>query len=427
MNCWVGDVEEKMTGKEMKKRNSLLEFSLLYLILYIFLGYIFTNTVFANNTMVYISFMFLLGVFFLHVVQTKKSLKVDIYTALWLPYLIYTMLGYLMRSDVEHFAYWAICIFLLIIAKEQNIAKRTNYNLIFRLGLFFLIGIFVQIFLPNFYNERIATLFTNSYQILYWGRAYGFAGFSYQLDTTAVPIIYAIGIYLFYLFDNSKNNRSAIKVVTISLLIIGVLLTGKRMLAIIAILVPIIVIVLSRKVIGKGLMFGLIASIILGVGIMYIYQNAELFLNSNILRRIAKTFIDMRLGVDVSTGRSELYSIAFDAYRNNPFLGIGVGRFTTLQGAYTATHNAYFQVLCEQGLFGLLLFLIPLSMCLIRTITLIRTAENSESLRYLKLSLYIQLVFIFYSFSGNTTINLFGYIMYFLSITLLIQATSINN
>ena len=140
-------------------------------------------------------------------------------------------------------------------------------------------------------------------------------------------------------------------------------------------------------------------------------------------RRIAQTFINLKQGADISTGRTELYDIAIEGFKNYPIFGIGVGNFSSLEGAYTATHNTYIQILCEQGVVGLLAFVMPLICCLLLTVKKIRVECEISNLRYLKLSLYIQILYIFYSMSANSNINLFGYIMYFFAISMLAEGT----
>ena len=406
-----------------QKKHSLLEYALWYLVAYTFLGYIYKTTTFNLRIMVYASFVFLVIVFGVYFLKGSRSIRIPSVIAWWVPYLLLTIFGYFLKGDFEHFSYWLICLLLICRGRQYNVEKCFPYKLIFNLGIFFLIGIAVQITLPNFYNTHIATLFTNSDQVIYWGRAYGFAGFAYQLDVTAVPLLYAEGIYLFYLSSNNKAKMWK-KCFVVGLFILGVLLTGKRMMVILAVLAPVIVYVISRKILGKRLITLLCLAVVLGVGLLYLYYNAEHLLASNVFRRIAKTFVDLKSGIDISSGRTELYDIAMTAFRNNPFFGIGIGNFTKLEGAYTATHNTYFQVLCEQGLVGLVLYIIPLITLLIATIKKLRTSIGSKNISSLKVSLYIQLVYILYSLSGNTNINMFGYIMYFISIAILAQAYS---
>ena len=398
---------------------TLFDFSLVYLILYIFFGYIYTNTVFGNSIFVFASFLSLFGIFTLYSFRILKGLRIHRYIALWIPYLLYTALGYLSKGDIEHFAYWMICLYLICLANKFHIADRIPYKMIFNIGVFFLIGIAVQLLLPEVYYEHIATIFTNYNQIVYWGRAYGFAGFTYQLDAAAVPLAYAEGVFLFYLCEERPEINKWARYFVLCLFAIGILLTGKRMMLLIAVVVPIIVYLLSQKVLNKKILTVLFLVVALASSVLYIYANAELFIDNYLLRRIALTFINLKRGIDISTGRTELYRIAFEGFRNNPLFGIGIGNYSLMEGAYTATHNTYIQILCEQGLVGLLIFVLPLVYCYFHTVGKIRVACDNNYLRYYRLSLYIQTLYIFYSITANSNINLFGFVMYFLAISML--------
>ncbi|AUC82057.1 O-antigen ligase [Lacinutrix sp. Bg11-31] len=63
---------------------------------------------------------------------------------------------------------------------------------------------------------------------------------------------------------------------------------------------------------------------------------------------------------DVSTGRSDLMAFELNAFLENPFLGIGVGKSKELRfektGIKAASHNEMSRILSEHGLFGLIAF-----------------------------------------------------------------------
>ena len=81
------------------------------------------------------------------------------------------------------------------------------------------------------------------------------------------------------------------------------------------------------------------------------------------------------MGEDISTGRFDLYEIAYKAFSQSPIFGIGAGLFKEVTHAYTDVHNAYLQVLCEQGIIGLILFIFPLLNILIDSIQQLRIAS----------------------------------------------------
>lgn len=71
---------------------------------------------------------------------------------------------------------------------------------------------------------------------------------------------------------------------------------------------------------------------------------------------------------DVTTGRADLLLVEIDAFKENPFFGIGVGQgkfeFMEEMGIKSASHNEFSRMLSEHGSFGILallvLILVPL-------------------------------------------------------------------
>ena len=71
---------------------------------------------------------------------------------------------------------------------------------------------------------------------------------------------------------------------------------------------------------------------------------------------------------DITTGRTELLAVELEAFKENPFLGIGIGQgkfeFKEELGITSASHNEISRLLSEHGVFGifalLLLIIVPL-------------------------------------------------------------------
>ena len=121
-------------------------------------------------------------------------------------------------------------------------------------------------------------------------------------------------------------------------------------------------------------------------------------------------------------GRETLWTAALEGFDENPILGIGAGRFMEWSGLPTNAHNAYLQVLCEQGIIGFFLFVVPLIVCLIQTILLIKKLPNhAYGEKALKYSLFLQLFFIIYAFSGNPTRNEYCFLLYFVGIGIMLD------
>ena len=191
-----------------------------------------------------------------------------------------------------------------------------------------------------------------------------------------------------------------------------------------AIIIPFIIYYLTNKEYNKKV----ISISIISLCILFIYQyitsNIDLFLDSTIFRRLAKTYLEIKQEQEFMSGREELWEYAIKLFKSSPLIGVGDQEFVKKFG--TLPHNTYLQVLCERGIIGIILFIIPLIYCLFKTIRLCRNNQKSDIIHYLYFSLSIQLFYILYGFTGNTNNDLVGYIMYAISIAILINCKQYN-
>lgn len=66
----------------------------------------------------------------------------------------------------------------------------------------------------------------------------------------------------------------------------------------------------------------------------------------------------MAEGGDISNGRDELYNYAISLFKNKPALGWGIGYYENIYNIYS--HQFFLQMLCEFGILGSIIFVIPL-------------------------------------------------------------------
>ncbi len=214
------------------------------------------------------------------------------------------------------------------------------------------------------------------------------------------------------LYGERKNKM--LRYLLLALYIIAIFLTGKRTISLISITLPILISVLKTP--SKKYIWTLILLSAFSFAIYYFINNANTYLYIPGLGRIAQTVVDASNGIDVDSGRNALFVKALEGYRQNSLLGIGIGNFPTWSGMGMAVHNMYLQTLCEQGIIGFLLFIIPLVLCLVKCIASLRNCSDDKDILSLKLILWVQFYFIIYGFTGNPTVNINGFILYFYSI-----------
>lgn len=390
--------------------SGLIKSFLTWLSVFVLWSFMFTMTKTSWSSIVYVFLAGFAVVLGLLAIMYKPN-QINSRLCLWIPFVFLSLYGNYKLGNIEGIIYWFICLALIFFANRIDWENAFPERVLFVSGVIMIVGIIFQIVFPSIYNTYIATFFKNTNDILYWSNGYGYAGFTYQLGVTAIILIYFEGILLYNDFNN-KNIKNILLFITI----IFIFLTGKRAVALLAILLPIMVMILSKKIASKRTFNIMLALTIVGIIVYIMAMNAELFVNSRLLGRFASTIIDMENGQDFSSHRSVLYTDAIQLFNNNKLFGIGLGQYKELSQYGTDVHNAYLQVLCELGIVGFVCYVVPLAINVLICIKRNRAEESKQ----LKISLFIQLFFILYGFTGNVSVNEFCYMFYFISICMMI-------
>lgn len=407
----------------IKFKTSIEKIAFILMSLHALVGFVWTqmkvDLSLANNIIaVIIVLLLILGLF------RGKIIYIGVGSLIWLPFIIYTIIGYLINKQLVYSLYWLSCLLALLLAYKMNDFSETIIKLIYVIGIFFTVGVFFEFFFHGLYDRYIATLYKTADRMILIGHSnYGFAGFTYQLDTTAIGVMFALGIFLYFFrkkYDVAKN------VIICIIFLLAILLTGKRIFIAAAIVVPLIIsfsteengIKRSYKILGVIL--------IVALGVYFILSNAQILYNSKLFHRIGSTIIEYQKGLDYSAGRNNFAKIAISLFKKSPIWGIGPGNFIIQSKLGTDAHNTYLQVLCEQGIIGGIFYVFALVSTLFFTIKKIRNCEDEHILSVSKISLFIQLTYILHGFTGNTNINLYGYMMYYISLSLMLSAQNQN-
>jgi O-antigen ligase len=139
---------------------------------------------------------------------------------------------------------------------------------------------------------------------------------------------------------------------------------------------------------------------------------------------------------DITNGRTLLWEIAWNTFKENPIIGIGWGGYPYLLSTkiiagstygisyyavnYMGAHNVYLQLLCETGILGFTFVVFILTTTFIKTFkTAIYVRKNtitvtSTERQVLTFSLMIQMFFFLYCVTGNPLYDRMVYIPYFL-------------
>lgn len=219
-----------------------------------------------------------------------------------------------------------------------------------------------------------------------------------------------------------RNNKQW--VVFSMIILIGLLATTKRAHLVFGLAACLVMYILFNRESGSfGVLFKLCIVAVLLLLVLY-FVSLYIPAISAVLDRFQGMSDDETFG-----GRSDYYSICFEMWKTSPLTGHGWGSFTQtlyqsgisdLRRLYLAgnlsqkAHNVYLQLLAEEGLLGLFIFLVLAFAGVARALFFLREkctteqqADQAGSLGVL--SVGIQIFFLLYCITGNPLYDLVEY------------------
>lgn len=132
-------------------------------------------------------------------------------------------------------------------------------------------------------------------------------------------------------------------------------------------------------------------------------------------------FEDTAESGDVTLGRTKMWAIAIDYFKQNPIIGLGWGRFSAVNLHEWNAHNIYLQILAETGIVGFLVFIFFFVSTLVNSwkhLKWIRingkTSYDNEELHML-FAIAMQVFFLLYGITGNPLYDKEAYVPYYIS------------
>ena len=232
------------------------------------------------------------------------------------------------------------------------------------------------------------------------------SGILNDYQTTGISMSIALGLYVSRFFVSKNWKRTDL--LKCVLIIMALMLTGKRTLSAIPILMIIVFFTLScDKEKYRKLLIGLLFVTIITPLLVILFPSLL-----NVYHRVIEGMSDSTL-----TYRIYLWQYATMLWKQNPLYGIGIGTVPihiedhTLLAAELFhsinaydTHNIYLQLMAETGVVGLVIFCSFFFINLLYTLHCILTRQNHVNNNYMYLmyvSLYLQCWFLIYGFTGN--------------------------
>lgn len=365
------------------------------LAVYILEGYILTNA----NPILGLSMIILI----IHILMRRNiTLSFKNTDILWLMFSMVLIIGGLLSINVDQGIKFGFNILILVITmlllSNANGWQRGFYKAIWICSLIHVVATLLAFAFPLWISNISRILLTsseyelNQYFLFKYGGNPGITG-QIGLNAWFISIFIAVSFSSLIVLKKKKLFNSLFLFVALFTL----LLANKRGLFIGNIL-AILVVTWSLGIIEKKLIKRILTIIFLIIGIISIIvtfvPDAQIVLNR--LNQADNFF----------TGRDIIYQEMFHYFGESPFIGVGTYSIVKLIGE--AGHNVYLQVLAENGLLGFLLFIFAILIVLFRTFRKIKYL-NQNNISGMKetliFSLYIQILFIVYSFSGNPLYN----------------------
>lgn len=398
----------------MVKQDKLLKFAIAFAIIYAHISFVFLYTVFQTERVgILFSLIFCAIMLFVALkrgISRVRSYAVNVPTIISLIFFIY-MGGYNIVDHNYSIAFVYIGLFLaLVIANNLTDEPRNAFSLkmMTAIEMLFWAGILFEMLFPGAYSRIMESFLLpgNYAKVIEWKNRKYFAGFTHQLATTAMFVAYGIPLVMY-----RKGKKSFARTVLVALLYAGLIMTGKRMLLLAAIIAPLIVAACAETQTNKNLKRITVYIIISIIALTLIYRFSDkLIMMGGSIKRITKSIIGSDL--DITSGRLPLWKAAIAMFKDAPVFGSGIGQYIVAASMGTEAHNAYLQLLAETGIIGLLLFLMVLAGNFLYTARKLRASQTNNE--HLKISLYFQILYILYSFTGNTVTSVSSLMIYFL-------------
>ena len=184
---------------------------------------------------------------------------------------------------------------------------------------------------------------------------------------TIAYYIMTVGILIMFtnIFTGKKYKKNILSMIQIVLAMIAEGRRGELLAVIVALF---FLFLLSKDTTHFFIKIGIIIVLVLIISTSYKvlleYMKVIPFFS-----RYVKSIEGIMIGSDITSGRTELWKSAWDIFKENPIFGIGFGGFAYhISGTFRSihgqdvmdVHNCTLQLLCENGILGTVIILLPM-------------------------------------------------------------------
>lgn len=365
----------------------------------------------------------------IRIVYTKKITlnKMTIYLGIFIAFLLFNVLhGY----DVEksmHFWITYFGLFLFLINDNIDSFWPRFIRIVEIVTIVIAVSIIVSAINPYVFAKVFRFILGRGDSFLIRARVGQYAGLANEIAEAAVLCNYGLAIEWSKILTNGYSRK---RLVYLFILYIGLALTTKRTLLLVAVVIPFIFILLQKQ--SATTRFKTIGAVMIAalVGAILLMKVPALHF---VLERFAEAQGDEDMG-----GRAVLWLYSMMMYKAAPLFGLGYGAYNSffntngggvlLNGTWGAYgHNVYLEALGEIGIIGSCLLWIPIAIVAVIGIFNFNKVEKKELRVEYVIWLYILLMFIFYGYTGNCTVYYQQLTMYIFSLYRIVSILELNN
>lgn len=370
-------------------------------------------------------FFLTIGVFLL---VSKRGIRINKLSIIWLLYIFNIAISVLTHNSSLGIIGRAMIIIMIAsyaLFIDYDVHRyKSAIKILIVLATFYGFFIILQFILRERFNDAYFPLLIEAYKSLaeiYYYKGY-FFGLIFNSHEVAGLISFAIVSLVLWQVVNARKNMKII--ILVVLLAFPLLLTQKKGVIIISVLVLAFTLLIQygtkkqwQKVIG--VLFALLLTYIVMRYIVLPDTNSILFY------RFQLFFSNIASGDSFDSGRDSLYAIAISEWEENKLFGIGWRHFnelTTTVYGYSSGHEVnrdYLQWLCETGIIGLILNLIPVIVTFYRTIVIsrhhIRRVSDATTQWVVQFAVFVQIFILLYAWIEIPFYDIVWFSMYIFS------------
>lgn len=363
----------------------------------------------------------------------RTKIKTNSVWVLWLLVIIYFALGlfysYNVKGTISMLKMYA-CFFPLLLCSfdRKNLIKFFKIlEIVIIVGA---ISIIASVLIDEFVLKYFSFFITNDpSRILSELNESSFSGLFAEKGNAAFMLNIGIGIIISKCLSIKKMKFGTI--VELLLFVVALIFTNKRALLVFPVLIFLIIYVFmkDKNKIIKIIKIGAIGCVALVV----------LLKVAPVMGGVFERFV-----TDDDNHRSELREICLQMHDRNNIVGMGLNSYNqyaydigfrlyisgTENGVWKYhAHNIYYQILAEGGFIGLFLVVFTFCYSIYKTIRVLRMDNDviDDRKRLIIVSLFIQLLFVLYGWTGNTFYYYQQVLIYFISLIILIGEINYKN